>query len=237
MNAVAAGIFFDFDGTLSPLNVPRDKAGIRSELADVLKNLSSKYVLAVASSKDCHFLLSKAPMFHCYVCVNGLEILTKDYLLCDVSLTKKHLIEAMIGVKKLAERLPGSYVEEKRSLTRLLLGISIDWSDYGRIPEGLEEVLQAARNVGLEVMEYRLNPFVDIYISKKDKGEAVSTLRKLLCLDKVVYVGDGENDIPAFEVSDTSVLIRHSYNRNLKVEVDYEVPYEELPKWLIGHEL
>ncbi|MEM0361298.1 MAG: HAD-IIB family hydrolase [Sulfolobales archaeon] len=231
------GVFFDFDGTLSPLNVSREQAGIRNELAEVLKKLSSRYLLVVASSKDCHFLLSKAPFFHSYICINGLEILTEGYLLCDVAVTNKHLLSAIEDIRRSAQMLSRAYIEEKRSLTNITLGLSIDWSDYGEIPEGLVDLLRTARDRGLEVLEYKLNTFVDIYVSKKDKGGAVKTLRKLLGLDRVVYVGDGENDIPAFEVSDTSVLVRHQYNRGLKVEVDYEVPYEELHRWLVSREL
>lgn len=230
-------MFFDFDGTLSPLNVSRDQAGVRDELVEALKILSSRYLLVVASSKDCYFLLSKAPLFHSYVCINGLEILTEDYLLCDVAVTNKHLLSAIEDIRRLAQMLSRAYIEEKRSLTNVILGLSIDWSGYGEVPEGLTDLLHMARDRGLEVLEYKLNTFVDIYISKKDKGEAIKILRKLLGLDRVVYVGDGENDIPAFEASDTSVLVRHRYNRNLKVEVDYEVPYEELHRWLVSREL
>ncbi|MEM4519206.1 MAG: HAD-IIB family hydrolase [Sulfolobales archaeon] len=228
------GVFFDFDGTLSPLDVGRNEAGIRDELVKALKHISTKYLIAVASSKDCYFLLNKAPYFHSYICVNGLEILTDNYLLCDSSLTKKHLLNAMSYVKTLAMKLSGVDLEEKNSLTNILIGLSIDWRRSNKIPNELNEIILIARNSGLNVIEYELNPFIDIYISDKNKGDAIKTLKSLLGLDRVIYLGDGENDIPAFKVSDQSVLVRHKYNTDLKVEVDYEVPYEKLHRWLFN---
>ncbi|MCX8186174.1 MAG: HAD-IIB family hydrolase [Sulfolobales archaeon] len=228
------GLFFDFDGTLSPLNVRRDEAGIRKELTDVLMKLSSSYTLVVVSSKDCYFLMSKAPFFHSYICVNGLEILTNNYILLDPSLTRKHLVDAVNNVKTLASKMLEVYVEEKRSLTKALLGLSVEWVEINKAPEGLDEVITAARGGGLTVIEYSLNPFIDIYISNKNKGDAVKALKSLLELGEVIYVGDSENDIPAFKVCDRAVLVRHKYNEGLTADVDHEVPYEELHRWLMN---
>jgi HAD superfamily hydrolase (TIGR01484 family) len=229
------GILFDFDGTLSPLNVSRDDAKIRDDVAAVLKELAKRYVLGVASSKDCNFLLSKAPFFHSYVCVNGLEILTNEYLLLDSVVIKKNLLKAIEDVYFDAKRLQNAIIEEKRSLLGFLLGISIDWRRYGKPPENLNNVIKTASFKGLHIVSYKHNPFVDIYVSRKNKGEAVKTLKAILNLEKLIYAGDGENDIPAFKVADIAVLVRHEFNQELELDVDYEVKFEELSKWLVNY--
>ena len=231
------GIFFDFDGTLSPLNVRREDARVRDDVAEVLKELVNHYVVAIVSSKDCYFLRNRTPYISNYVCINGLEILTNEYVVNDSTVLKEDLIKALEDIYSLARRLENVYVEGKRSLLGPLLGISIDWGGFEGVPKGLEEVVEAATSRGLKVINYRYNPFVDIYISKKDKGDGVKVLKSLLNLGKLIYVGDGENDIPAFKLADVSVLVRHSLNQEFKVDVDFEVRFEELGRWLVEHVL
>jgi hydroxymethylpyrimidine pyrophosphatase-like HAD family hydrolase len=231
------GILFDFDGTLSPLNVSRDVAKIRDDVVAVLKELAKGYVLGVVSSKDCNFLLSKAPFFHSYVCVNGLEILTNEYMLLDSVVIGKNLLKAIEDVYFEAKELQNVIIEEKRSLLGFLLGISIDWREYGKPPENLGNVIKIAVSKGLHIVSYKHSPFVDIYVSRKNKGEAVKMLRAVLNLEKLIYAGDGENDIPAFKVADIAVFIRHDFNQELKLDVDYEVKFEELGRWLVDYVL
>jgi HAD superfamily hydrolase (TIGR01484 family) len=231
------GIFFDFDGTLSPLNVCRDDARVRDDVAEVLKELVKYYVVAIVSSKDCYFLRSRTPYISNYVCINGLEILTNDYVVNDSAVLREDLVRALEDVYSLAKKLENVYVEGKRSLLGPLLGVSIDWRGFEGVPKGLEEVVEVATSKGLNVINYRYNPFVDIYISKRDKGEGVKVLRSLLNLGKLIYVGDGENDIPAFKLADISVLVRHEFNQELKVGVNFEVRFEELSRWLVNHVL
>jgi hydroxymethylpyrimidine pyrophosphatase-like HAD family hydrolase len=72
-------------------------------------------------------------------------------------------------------------------------------------------------------------------VSRKNKGEAVKMLKAILNLEKLIYAGDGENDIPAFKVADIAVLVRHEFNQELELDVDYEVKFEELSKWLVDY--
>uniref|UniRef100_A0A7C2VM00 HAD-IIB family hydrolase n=1 Tax=Ignisphaera aggregans TaxID=334771 RepID=A0A7C2VM00_9CREN len=231
------GILFDFDGTLSPLHARREHARIRGDVEALLKMLAEKYVLAVVSSKDCVFLLERAPGFHSYVCVNGLEILTDKYLLIDSSVRNKDVLKAVEEVLLEARKLRNVDIEEKKSLLGILLGLSIDWRGHGSPPEGLGEVLGTAAAQGLYVVSYKYNPFADIYVTRADKGEGVRALKLLLELDNVVYIGDGENDIPAFKIADVAVLVRHESNQGFEADVDYEVRFEELGKWLASHVL
>ena len=42
-------------------------------------------------------------------------------------------------------------------------------------------------------------------------------------MNRVVYFGDSLSDIPAFNEADVSILVKHEYNKDIDVEVDYVV--------------
>jgi phosphoserine phosphatase len=65
-----------------------------------------------------------------------------------------------------------------------------------------------------------------------DKGEAVRLLKALLGVRHVVYMGDSENDLPAWREADVKVLISHSLNRGLHVPGTIPVKYVDLPSYL-----
>ncbi len=142
------GILFDFDGTLSPLDVSRDVARVRDDVAAVFGELVKRYVVGVVSSKDCSFLLSRVPSLQGYACVDGLEVLVGDYLILDSAVTSRELLKSIEDVHAEARGLRDVFVEEKRSLLGFLLGFSIDWRRRGGPPEGLDRVVREAR--GLE---------------------------------------------------------------------------------------
>ena len=64
------GILFDFDGTLSPLDVSRDAARVRDDVAAVLGELVGRYAVGVVSSKarDLYWLAPVVPdQYECHV--------------------------------------------------------------------------------------------------------------------------------------------------------------------------
>ncbi|MEM0015351.1 MAG: HAD-IIB family hydrolase [Zestosphaera sp.] len=230
---MAIGYYFDFDGTLSPIDVGRDAAYPSPEVFEMLRHLSEKHVVAVVSSKDCHFLLRRLPYVHGLGCINGSEVVGGGYVAVDELVYRGGLVEVLESILKMLRRRADCYIEEKRTLQGILAGVSIDWRASGRMPDGLDDALKLAKSRGLNILRYGGNPFIDIYVSSKGKDSAVRVLKTLLGVSKVVYVGDGENDIPAFNVADVRVLVRHKYNKGLMIESEYEVGFEELPRWLI----
>lgn len=225
-------LLFDFDGTLSPINVPREKAGLSEDMVKALEALSEKYVLGIVSSKDCHFLKKKLPrVVQNLACANGLEITAAGYLVVDeLAVEKKQLTEAVLE----EARGLGVEVEVKKSLLGFPLGLSIDWG-YGREkPVEVSSFLSRVEKLGFYVLEYPGYWFADVYPSRRSKGDAIRVLKALLGLDKVVYFGDSVSDIPAFAEANVAVLVEHEYNRNFTFpRVNYRVGFKDLPRWLL----
>ncbi|MEM4036932.1 MAG: hypothetical protein QW700_03915, partial [Desulfurococcaceae archaeon] len=71
-----------------------------------------------------------------------------------------------------------------------------------------------------------------VHVARRSKREAVRVLKALLEVDTVVYFGDTASDIPAFAEADVSVLIRHEFNKDLNIEVDYVIEVGRLPSWV-----
>ena len=82
------------------------------------------------------------------------------------------------------------------------------------------------------MLRYPRHPFVDIYGAEVDKGEAVRLLKALLGVKHVVYMGDSENDIPAWREADVKILVRHGLNSGFRFDGAIPVSYEELPTYL-----
>ena len=211
----------DLDGTLWPLDTPRDKVAPPREVLEEMKRLGR---LAVATSKDCRFATRVIPDAEAYVCVNGAEILTQEIDCLDREVVDKQ--EALLRLLESARRLD-AYIEEKRSITGQLIGLSIDW--LGRPRPDLSGILAEAASHGFTVHEPAGAHFVDIIASRRDKGFGVRFLRQNVCVGTpVIYIGDGENDIPGFMQADLRILVRHDRNTHLSIPGAVEVSRDGL---------
>jgi hypothetical protein len=82
---------------------------------------------------------------------------------------------------------------------------------------------------------YASHPFLDIYGAECDKGIAFDNV--LSQLDKkgrtnIVYLGDSENDNPAFRKSDISIGIRSDTRLNPMLNCKYMLDFNQLPIFL-----
>jgi trehalose-6-phosphatase len=87
------------------------------------------------------------------------------------------------------------------------------------------------------IQEYATHPFIDIYGTKTSKGDAydcvVSELSNLKNgIGKVLYLGDSENDNPAFRKADISIGIKSDIGLRPDLKCKYNLNYQDLPNFL-----
>lgn len=224
---MSIALFADFDGTLVPPEMVRRDPSLPLELDLALRELSHKIPLAIVTTKECKFVQPLVPYAKAYACINGIEVRAAGYVAVAEELKSAELERLLASAKRL-----DAIVEAKRTWDGRLAGITVDWRERGDPPEGLEEVLAEAERLGLKTLRYARHPLVDIYGADKNKGDAVRLLKALLGVDYAVYIGDSENDLPAWAEADVRIIVRHSLNKDLVVEGAVPVAYEELPRYI-----
>jgi len=88
----------------------------------------------------------------------------------------------------------------------------------------------------LHIQTYLTHPFLDIYSINCNKGNVVTEVRKLLNLGSnknILYLGDSENDNPAFRKADLSINIKSDERINTKLDSHYSLEFNELSYFLI----
>ncbi|HLN35143.1 MAG TPA: HAD hydrolase family protein [Nitrososphaeraceae archaeon] len=87
----------------------------------------------------------------------------------------------------------------------------------------------------INVKTYTSHPFIDIYSTKFDKGKALDKIRQILNFDnneKILYLGDSENDDPAFLKADLSINIHSDERINTELKAHYGLEFNELTNFL-----
>ena len=142
------------------------------------------------------------------------------------------------------------------SYNKILAGVTIDyrhlkdWQSYKRETEpSLKEMIerkihssstcQSAQQVPY-VQTYSSHPFIDAYSVRCDKGLAFdTTISELESLNNnkvqnmnILYLGDSENDNPAFKRADISIGVRSDKRLNPKLTCQYLVEFNQLSIFL-----
>jgi len=142
-------------------------------------------------------------------------------------------------------------VERKFSSNKqILAGITFDyrhlenWRLYKeKLEPYLKEMIQKSQSSSpvsgankLYLQTYDLHPFIDVYVTKCDKGMAfdyvtskISTIEgKGKGPQKIMYLGDSDNDNPAFIKADVPVCVRSDDRLNPKLSCSKAVKFDEL---------
>jgi len=145
---------------------------------------------------------------------------------------------------------------------RILAGITVDWRysdnwDYYKrgvrhfISALVTNLSQPPEPMKLYLQKYDFHPFIDIYVIECSKGTAFDLVlseisapdntgkgekeddRNSICAEDVLYLGDSENDNPAFRKAGISIGIRSDARLNPELDCNYFLEYEQLSSLLV----
>jgi hydroxymethylpyrimidine pyrophosphatase-like HAD family hydrolase len=160
----------------------------------------------------------------------------------------------------LAKNISVSYkdviIERKfTSDKKILAGITFDYRHLGdmisykeKFDPFLKKMIQesqscpSAGSYNLNLQTYALHPFIDVYVTKCDKGMAfdyvtsrISDIQgkgKGMSPQKIMYLGDSDNDNPAFTKADISIGMRSDDRLNPELSCTKVLKFDVLPIFL-----
>jgi HAD superfamily hydrolase (TIGR01484 family) len=231
-------MFFDYDGTLSPIDVGREEAHLSSSLEHTLFRLSKGTLIGVITTKDFRFISSRAGFAQVLACIGGLEILSKEDK--EYKVIYKYGKSRSQKIQNLYEGIPSNlfFVEEKRLSTGEIVGFCLDWrgqnNSYDKIEDYVNYVREKARKSSLYAIQGKNTPFLDVYISRIDKGAAIKRISRKFSLNlaNCTYFGDSEVDNSAFRKVGFSIGVLHNENKDTRLDCDRYVKFEDLTVFL-----
>jgi HAD superfamily hydrolase (TIGR01484 family) len=221
----------------------------KAKFAWVLSCIMGIETIVLRMAKDTSFEIEKESNNN----VN-LNSIKARYLLPNI---EKILKSNSLTLSKLAEDIESEFkdkvmVERKRTSDRqYLAGITIDyrhlqdWKLYkNNLEVPLNEMIQkhmavsSLQRSNLYIQKYSSHPFLDVYAVYCDKGMAFDLIatRFLNHNDNeersVLYLGDSENDNPAFRKASISIGVISDKRLTPKLVCQYLIEYKDLPKFL-----
>jgi len=227
---IVHGLFADYDGTLAPAEVDREKSRLPSVIEAGLREIASRIPLAVITSKDFEFIHPRTRFADAWACAGGLEIRLSN----GKTFATRKLRDLTVGLsyvyKMIGERF---YIERKLGKSGRLLVFSIDWRRGQEISRDLlGAILNKLSQEGLCVSYNASYPFVDVFAAKPDKGRALNKLKKMLGIKgEVMFIGDSAADNPAFDKADVSLCVSHGQPLD-EVRSEFVVDYDKLDLFL-----
>ena len=181
-------------------------------------------------------------------CIRNQHLIASSHLLLDNS-------KLLFNILKLIQNRKDITIEEKHTIDKeILIGLTIDyrilesWKIFKENTEPiLREMIQRSINANLAsyplskdrpfIQKYSSHPFLDVYGVECSKGLAFDNVLSQLKQEEranVMYLGDSENDNPAFRKSDIPIGIRSDARLNPMLDCKYMLDFNQLPLFLRG---
>jgi hydroxymethylpyrimidine pyrophosphatase-like HAD family hydrolase len=184
-------------------------------------------------------------------CINTQHLIASSHSLMDNSRLLHNIVENLQN-----QNYQDIMIEEKYTSDReILIGLTIDyrhlenWQSFKENKEPmLREMIERSINTNLAtnlpskdlpfIQKYSSHPFLDVYGIECNKGLAfdnvLSHLEEEGRVMNVAYLGDSENDNPAFIRSGVSIGIRSDARLNPMLDCKYMLDFNQLPLFLRG---
>lgn len=215
--AMRRALLVDYDGTIAPFVVDRDRAFPYEQVPDLLDEISSScetrvVIVTGRSADEIPSLLQTKRKLEVWGC-HGLERVRPDGTYWRAELDEKTEEALRMAAERLRKRGLAGLVETKPGC------IAIHWR--GLTPRYSEQVKSAAYNsfaslVGLQGL--RIQEFdhgVELRVRESNKGKAVEAVLRELGHDAAVaYLGDDVTDEDAFRAlhgRGIAILVRPTY--------------------------
>jgi trehalose-phosphatase len=232
--ARVGALFTDYDGTISPINVPRSESRVPPEIISVLNRIGERIPVAVITTKSLEFVVTRTPFACAWSALGGLETrIGRTTTRASCLKTTRHLETALRYAKSMSEGLFS--VEEKRDSREEVVAFSVDW----RFADNLDKAKDVATRVfsfyetlPVVTVRHEGQPFFDVFPCAVNKGRALLDLKqKLRVQDNVMYMGDSAVDNPAFEAADVAVGVMHA-ETPIDLACGYFVKFDEVAEFL-----
>lgn len=193
-------------------------------------------------------------------CNNNISYCIDKYYLLPNSLTALSTNSELLSVlaKDIESEFEENFVVERKFTVdrQFLAGITIDyrdvmnWRSYKkkiepylqrRIKSYQSDSLASAPN--LHLLSYSSHPFLDVYALPCDKGTAFDFITSEILnisnshgteqgVGGTLYLGDSENDNPAFTKAEISIGVRSDERLDPRLNCDYSMDFDYLPRFL-----
>jgi hypothetical protein len=192
---------------------------------------------------DSHFGINKS---NSPDCVTSQHLIVSRQSLLSTS-------KSLYDVSNILQNYKDLMIEEKyTSYREILIGLTVDYrhlENWHSFKENKEPIIRETIQRGINermtpnsspkdqpfIQIYSSHPFLDIYGVECDKGIAFDNILSHLEKNEsanVMYLGDSENDNPAFRKSHISIGIRSDTRVNPSLDCKYMLDFNQLPLFL-----
>jgi trehalose-6-phosphatase len=228
----------DYDGTISPIDVPRVESRVPLETRVMLGQISRFLPISIITMKDLPFIIPRTPFARAWSAIGGLEIQVGKRVLRRKCLEHRlQNISRAVEYAKSRIADAGVEIEEKLDSEGRTSAFCVDWrrtKDSRTMKQEVERVAIFCESLRLRLIRYRTQPFYDVYAVSPDKGRALQEMLNELEVKcgGVLYLGDSETDNPAFKASSIGIGVIHDETPLETLNCDYLLEFEDVPDFL-----